>query len=47
MFHIEEELKKMDGVKIERPLPTGVIGVIEGAYPGKPLPFGQILMLFL
>lgn len=33
--YIEEELKKMDGVKIERPLPTGVIGVIEGAYPGK------------
>ena len=33
--YIENELRKMDGVTILRPLPTGVIAVIEGAYPGK------------
>ena len=32
--YIENELKKMEGVSVSRPLPTGVIGVIEGAYPG-------------
>jgi len=33
--YIEQELRKMEGVSISRPLPTGVIGVIEGAYSGK------------
>jgi len=33
--YIEEELKKMEGVTVSRPLATGVIGVIEGAHPGK------------
>lgn len=33
--YIENELNKIGGITILRPLPTGVIGVIEGAYPGK------------
>lgn len=33
--YIEQELKNIGGITISRPLPTGVIGVIEGAYPGK------------
>lgn len=33
--YIEKELLQMEGVSVSRPLPTGVIGVIEGAHPGK------------
>lgn len=33
--YIENELNKIGGIEISRPLPTGVIGIIEGAYPGK------------
>lgn len=33
--YIESELNKIGGITVSRPLPTGVIGIIEGAYPGK------------
>lgn len=33
--YIESQLKAIGGITISRPLPTGVIAVIEGAHPGK------------
>lgn len=33
--YIEQVLKSIGGIEISRPLPTGVIGVIDGAYPGR------------
>ena len=33
--YIESQLKAIGGITISRPLPTGVVAVIEGAHPGK------------